>query len=103
MQRQAVPLSRSEKCIVGTGLEGQVALDSGVSAIAEHAVKIIYTDTHKMILSKNGNTISIPLVMYQGSNKKTDMHHKSQVSRGKNWSGRCGAKKKGNSLWETMY
>ena len=29
MQRQAVPLSRSEKCIVGTGLECQVALDSG--------------------------------------------------------------------------
>jgi DNA-directed RNA polymerase subunit beta len=83
MQRQAVPLSRSEKCIVGTGLEGQVALDSGVSAIAEHAVKIIYTDTHKMILSKNGNTISIPLVMYQGSNKKTYMHQKPQVSRGK--------------------
>uniref|UniRef100_A0A199UAX4 DNA-directed RNA polymerase n=1 Tax=Manihot esculenta TaxID=3983 RepID=A0A199UAX4_MANES len=27
MQRQAVPLSRSEKCIVGTGLERQVALD----------------------------------------------------------------------------
>ena len=37
MQRQAVPLSRSEKCIVGTGLERQVALDSGVTAIAEHA------------------------------------------------------------------
>nr|UWV91937.1 RNA polymerase beta subunit [Enhalus acoroides] len=85
MQRQAVPLSRSEKCIVGTGLEGQVALDSGVSAIAEHAGKIIDTDTHthKMILSKNGNTISIPLVMYQGSNKKTYMHQKPQVSRGK--------------------
>lgn len=31
MQRQAVPLSQSEKCIVGTGLERQVALDSGFS------------------------------------------------------------------------
>nr|UCU06597.1 RNA polymerase beta subunit [Ziziphus hajarensis] len=41
MQRQAVPLSRSEKCIVGTGLERQVALDSGVLAIAEHEGKII--------------------------------------------------------------
>ncbi|EEF50370.1 DNA-directed RNA polymerase beta chain, putative [Ricinus communis] len=28
MQRQAVPLSRSEKCIVGTGLERQVALEA---------------------------------------------------------------------------
>lgn len=42
MQRQAVPLSRSEKCIVGTGFERQ--LDSGALAIAEHAGKIIYTE-----------------------------------------------------------
>ena len=30
-----------EKCIVGTGLECQVALDSGALAIAEHEEKII--------------------------------------------------------------
>ncbi|KAL3507117.1 hypothetical protein ACH5RR_032499 [Cinchona calisaya] len=35
MQHQAVPLSRSEKCIVGTGLEQQAALDSGALSIAE--------------------------------------------------------------------
>ncbi|MBA0577154.1 hypothetical protein Golob_027542, partial [Gossypium lobatum] len=43
MQRQAILLSRSEKCIVGTGLERQVALDSGVFAIADHEGKIIST------------------------------------------------------------
>nr|ATL22013.1 RNA polymerase beta subunit [Cassytha filiformis]AXV54123.1 DNA-directed RNA polymerase beta subunit [Cassytha filiformis] len=79
MQRQAVPLSRSEKCIVGTGLERQVALDSGVLAIAEHEGKIIYTDTDKIILSGNGDNISIPLVMYQRSNKNTCMHQKPQA------------------------
>nr|QOC72082.1 RNA polymerase beta subunit [Allium oschaninii]WOK80958.1 RNA polymerase beta subunit [Allium oschaninii] len=83
MQRQAVPLSRSEKCIVGTGLERQTALDSGVSVIAEREGKIIYTDTHKIILSSNGDTISIPLVMYQRSNKNTCMHQKPQVQQGK--------------------
>nr|UDZ61129.1 RNA polymerase beta subunit [Helanthium bolivianum]UDZ61130.1 RNA polymerase beta subunit [Helanthium tenellum] len=83
MQRQAVPLSRPEKCIVGTGLEGQAALDSGVSAIAEHGGKIISTDTHKIIFSSNGNTRSIPLVIYQRSNKNTCMHQKPQVERGK--------------------
>ncbi|KAH0437210.1 hypothetical protein IEQ34_026261 [Dendrobium chrysotoxum] len=58
MQRQAVPLSRSEKCIVGTGLEGQTALDSGISAIAERKGKIIYTDTQKIIFSiKRGQYI----------------------------------------------
>nr|YP_010610394.1 RNA polymerase beta subunit [Vallisneria natans]WAO28660.1 RNA polymerase beta subunit [Vallisneria natans] len=83
MQRQAVSLSRSEKCIVGTGMEGQVALDSGVSLIAKHAGKIIYTDTHKMILSNQGKAQSIPLVIYQGSNRKTCMHQKPQISQGK--------------------
>nr|YP_010475746.1 RNA polymerase beta subunit [Corydalis retingensis]UVH70033.1 RNA polymerase beta subunit [Corydalis retingensis] len=82
MQRQAVPLSRSEKCIVGTGLERQVALDSGVSAIAEHEGKILYTDTDKIIFSSHGDTRNIPLLMYQRSNKNTYMHQKSQVQRG---------------------
>nr|YP_011035381.1 RNA polymerase beta subunit [Hedychium bijiangense]WRI59606.1 RNA polymerase beta subunit [Hedychium bijiangense] len=84
MQRQAVPLSQSERCIVGTGLERQTALDSGVSAIAEHEGKIIYTDPHKIIFASNGDTtISIPLVICQRSNKNTCMHQKPQVSRGK--------------------
>nr|YP_009737040.1 DNA-directed RNA polymerase beta subunit [Paris delavayi]QHV39851.1 DNA-directed RNA polymerase beta subunit [Paris delavayi] len=83
MQRQAVPLSRSEKCIVGTGLECQTALDSGLSVIAEHEGKIIYTDTHKIVFSSNGDTINIPLVMYQCSNKNTCMHQKPKVQRGK--------------------
>nr|YP_009535670.1 RNA polymerase beta subunit [Apostasia shenzhenica]AYJ83686.1 RNA polymerase beta subunit [Apostasia shenzhenica]QGW13105.1 RNA polymerase beta subunit [Apostasia shenzhenica] len=79
MQRQAVPLSRSEKCIVGTGLESQTALDSGIPAIVERKGKIISTDTHKIILSSSGDTLSIPLVMYRRSNKNTCMHQKTQV------------------------
>uniref|UniRef100_UPI0030FEB8F1 RNA polymerase beta subunit n=1 Tax=Zippelia begoniifolia TaxID=126646 RepID=UPI0030FEB8F1 len=83
MQRQAVPLSRSEKCIVGTGLERQAALDSGVSAISEREGKVIYTNTDKIVLSGNGGTTTIPLVMYQRSNKNTCMHQKPQVLPGK--------------------
>nr|YP_009926654.1 RNA polymerase beta subunit [Lophopyxis maingayi]QNK04946.1 RNA polymerase beta subunit [Lophopyxis maingayi] len=83
MQRQAVPLYRPEKCIVGTGLERQVALDSGVTAIAEREGKIISTDIDKIVLSVNGNILSIPLVMYQRSNKNTCMYQKNQVQRGK--------------------
>nr|AKF43090.1 RNA polymerase beta subunit [Erodium texanum] len=83
MQRQAVALSRSEKCIVGTGLEGQVALDSGVSLITEHAGKIISIHTDKILLSGNGNTLSIPLVRYQRSNKNTCIHQQPQVRWGK--------------------
>ncbi|CAN0929019.1 DNA-directed RNA polymerase subunit beta [Linum grandiflorum] len=82
MQRQAVPLSRSEKCIVGTGLERQVALDSGATAIAEHEGKVISIEIDKILLLGNGRTLNIPLVMYQRSNKNTCMHQKTQVRRG---------------------
>ncbi|MBA0719968.1 hypothetical protein Golax_007613, partial [Gossypium laxum] len=58
MQHQVVPLSRSEKCIVETGLKCQVALDSGV-----HERQIIFTDIDNIILSGNRNTLGIPLVI----------------------------------------
>nr|YP_010516283.1 RNA polymerase beta subunit [Striga asiatica]UXL88443.1 RNA polymerase beta subunit [Striga asiatica] len=83
MQRQAVPLSRPEKCIVGTGLERQAALDSGAIATVERGGKIISIDTDKILVSGNGDTLSIPLVMYQRSNKNTCMHQKPQVQRDK--------------------
>nr|YP_009994522.1 RNA polymerase beta subunit [Cuscuta pedicellata]QNP08601.1 RNA polymerase beta subunit [Cuscuta pedicellata] len=82
MQRQAVPLARSEKCIVGTGIEHQAALDSGSLAIAQHAGKLVYTDTDKIFVSGLGKTLSISLVVYQRSNKNTCMHQKPQVQRG---------------------
>ncbi|CAI9277894.1 unnamed protein product [Lactuca saligna] len=54
MQCQAVPLSQSENCIVGTGLEGQATLDSGALAIDKNEGDIIYTDTDKILLSVGG-------------------------------------------------
>lgn len=78
MQRQAVPLYQSEKCIVGTGLERQAALDSGVTAIAECGGKIIETNNN-IILSGNGEYFRIPLVIYQRSNKNTCIHQNLQV------------------------
>ncbi|KAH0773808.1 hypothetical protein KY290_010945 [Solanum tuberosum] len=83
LQRQAVPLSYSEKCIVGTGLERQATLDSGALAIAERKERIIYTNTDKLLLAGNGDILSIPLVIYQRSNKNTCMHQKIRVPRGK--------------------
>nr|QWZ47365.1 RNA polymerase beta subunit [Drosera peltata]QWZ47394.1 RNA polymerase beta subunit [Drosera peltata] len=83
MQRQAVPLSQSEKCIVGTGLERQVALDSGGLALAEHEGKIISTDNAKIVFSGNGYTRTIPLIRYQGSNKNTCIDQKTRMTPGK--------------------
>ena len=75
--------SESKICIFWLKLEGQTAVDSGFWVIAEHQGKILYTDSQKIPFSRNGNTESIPLVKYQGSNKKTLIHQKPRVQRGK--------------------
>ncbi|KAK5817093.1 hypothetical protein PVK06_022016 [Gossypium arboreum] len=83
MQRQAILLYRSEKCIVGTGLERQMALDSRVPVIDNHKGKIIFIDTNNIILSSNGDALGISLVIYQRSNKNTCMHQTVRVRLGK--------------------
>jgi DNA-directed RNA polymerase subunit beta len=55
MQRQAVPLLRSEKPIVGTGMEGDVARDSGACILAEGPGIVRYADATRIIVSyENG-------------------------------------------------
>jgi DNA-directed RNA polymerase subunit beta len=58
MQRQAVPLLRPESPIVGTGLEGRVAHDSGVCTVARHAgtVKSVSADQITVSYSKARDT-----------------------------------------------
>ncbi|KAF3685153.1 hypothetical protein FXO37_00895 [Capsicum annuum] len=46
-----VSLSRSEKWIVGTGLERQAALDSGALTIAEREERVVYTSTDMILLA----------------------------------------------------
>jgi DNA-directed RNA polymerase subunit beta len=50
MQRQAVPTLRSEKPLVGTGLERNVAGDSGVCVVAQHGGVIESVDASRIIL-----------------------------------------------------
>nr|WVH38587.1 RNA polymerase beta subunit [Schlechtendalia luzulifolia] len=83
MKRQAIPLCQSEKCIVGTGLEGKAALDSRFSAIAEHEGKIISATPKKIVFSSNGDTLSISVISYPHFEKKSYMPQKPRVPRGK--------------------
>ena len=80
MQRQAVPLIKPEKCIVGTGLESQAALDSGSVAIAKQSGKVSYTDAKKITFFNNEKRISTNLIKYQRSNNSTCMNQKPQVT-----------------------
>ncbi len=50
MQRQAVPLIRSEAPLVGTGIESVVAKDSGVSVVARHDGVVVDVDASRIVL-----------------------------------------------------
>ncbi len=55
MQRQAVPLLRPESPIVGTGLEGRVALDSRSLILAEGDGEVVYVDSTKIVIKYDLN------------------------------------------------
>ena len=51
MQRQAVPLIRSDAPLVGTGMEERVARDSGVTIIARRAGTVVQVDATRIVVS----------------------------------------------------
>jgi DNA-directed RNA polymerase subunit beta len=55
MQRQAVPLMKSERPYVGSGIEGRLARDSRVLITAKEAGKVAYVSADKIIISKDGS------------------------------------------------
>ena len=50
MQRQAVPLLRPERPLVGTGLESQVARDSGMVPITKVNGTVSYVDANEIVV-----------------------------------------------------
>lgn len=53
MQRQAVPTLRSDKPLVGTGMERAVAVDSGVTAVARRGGTVQYVDASRIVIKVN--------------------------------------------------
>ncbi|MEC8517544.1 MAG: DNA-directed RNA polymerase subunit beta, partial [Verrucomicrobiota bacterium] len=58
MQRQAVPLMKSERPYVGTGIEGRLARDSRVLMMATHPGIVAYVSANKVIVSPDGKLSS---------------------------------------------
>jgi DNA-directed RNA polymerase subunit beta len=54
MQRQGVPLLRSDSPLVGTGLEGRVARDSKAVVVAEESGKVASVTADQIIVTKDG-------------------------------------------------
>ncbi len=55
MQRQAVPLIRSEAPLVGTGMESVVARDSGVTIVADYDGIVVDVDSKRIVVRNDDN------------------------------------------------
>jgi DNA-directed RNA polymerase subunit beta len=83
MQRQSVPLLLPQKPIVGTGLENQIALDSGMVINAQRAGIIESVTADKIIiLEDSGRHYKYDLQKYQRSNQETCINHRPIVWEG---------------------
>ncbi|MES2253142.1 MAG: DNA-directed RNA polymerase subunit beta [Pseudomonadota bacterium] len=89
MQRQAVPLLRTEAPIIGTGMEHIVARDSGAVIVAKRAGVVDQIDGKRIVIratepdSKGDIGVDIyTLMKYQGSNMSTCINQKPLVRKG---------------------
>ena len=90
MQRQAVPVLRPEKALVGTGVERVAAKDSGTVVAARRGGRVDYVDTNRIVIRVNDNeTVAgevgvdiYNLIKYQRSNQNTNIHQRPIVRRG---------------------
>ena len=83
MQRQAVPLLRPERPLVGTGLETQVARDSGMVPISKVNGTVTYVDANAIVVTDDeGNDHTHYLQKYQRSNQDTCLNHRPIVFNG---------------------
>lgn len=89
MQRQAVPLLRAESPLVGTGMEGTVARDSGVAIGARRGGIIDQIDATRIVIRATDETdIAAPgvdiynLLKFQRSNQNTCINQRPLVKVG---------------------
>jgi DNA-directed RNA polymerase subunit beta len=80
MQRQSVPLLYPEAPLVGTGLEGQTARDSGMTVLSISYGKVIRISNGKIFIrDKNYVIFTYTLTKYQRSNQDTCINQRPLV------------------------
>src|SRR3954452_19130285 len=91
MQRQAVPLNRTRSPLVGTGIEGIVARDSGVTMVARRDGVVDSVDATRIVVRPTQESESDPLsakpdiynlTKFQRSNQNTCINQKPIIERG---------------------
>jgi DNA-directed RNA polymerase subunit beta len=83
MQRQSVPLILPQKPIVGTGLENQIAIDSGMTLNAQASGIVSSVTANKIIIKEpTGKKLTYKLQKYLRSNQQTCINHRPIVWKG---------------------
>ena len=83
MQRQSVPLILPQKPIVGTGLENQIATDSGMTLNARFSGIVNSVTANKIVIKdKLGKKVTYKLQKYLRSNQQTCINHRPIVWKG---------------------
>ncbi|MCI0401535.1 MAG: DNA-directed RNA polymerase subunit beta [Gammaproteobacteria bacterium] len=90
MQRQAVPTLRTEKPLIGTGIERTVAIDSGVTVVAERGGGVDSVDASRIVVRVNDDETAAGepgvdiynLTKYTRSNQNTCINQKPLVKPG---------------------
>ncbi len=83
MQRQAVPLLKTESAIVATGIEGAIAKYSGVTVIAKEAGVVVGCASNLIKIKEDDGTIrEYPLKKFERSNAGTSLNQKPIVTTG---------------------
>ncbi|HKF79912.1 MAG TPA: DNA-directed RNA polymerase subunit beta, partial [Thermoleophilaceae bacterium] len=78
MQRQAVPLLKTDLPLVGTGMERRAAVDTGDVVLAEDAGEVTYVDAERITVGKQ----EYLLEKFMRSNQGTIIHQKPRVTLG---------------------
>jgi len=90
MSRQAVPVLRPEKPMVGTGIERVAAIDSGTVVTATRGGVVDYVDATRVVIRVNdaeaqAGEVGVDiynLIKYQRSNQNTNIHQRPIVKKG---------------------
>ena len=83
MQRQAVPLLKTESSIVATGIEAAIARDSGVIVRAKEAGKAVAVSSNLIKIQEDSGFITeYPLKKFERSNQGTCLNQRPIVSTG---------------------
>ena len=83
MQRQAVPLLRTEAPVVGTGMEAKAAVDSGVCIVAKHDGVVEMSSSEKIIVKCDDGTLDeYHVIKFARSNQGNCMNQRPIVKKG---------------------